>query len=57
MGSVKQSARSVRKNIYPRSFTVRVQTHGRKTVAKYFPGQTEETRLLRYLVNSFFLGD
>ena len=49
--------RSVRKNIYPRSFTVRVQTHGRKTVAKYFPGQTEETRLLRYLVNSFFLGD
>ena len=23
--------------IYPRSFTVRVQTHGRKTEAKYFP--------------------
>ena len=36
MGSVKQSARSVRKNIYPRSFTVRVQTHGRKTRGQIF---------------------
>ena len=57
MESNKPSARFVRKNIYPRSFAVRIQTQGRKAEAKCFPGQTEETRLLRYLVNSFFLGD
>ena len=57
MESNKPSARSVRKNIHPRSFTIRVQTQGKKTEGKYFPGQTEQTRLKRYLVNSFFLGD
>ena len=57
MESNKPSARSVRKNIHPRSFTIRVQTQGKKTEGKDFPGQTEQTRLKRHLVNSFLLGD
>lgn len=39
------------------SLFVSPQTHGREVEAKYFPRQTEQTGLLRYLVNSFFLGD
>ena len=57
MKSNKLTARYVCKNIYPRSFTVSVQTQGRKAEAKDFPRQTEQTVLLRNLVNSFFLGD
>ena len=57
MRSNKLTARYVCKNIYRRPFTVRIQTQSRKAEAKYFPRQTEQTVLLRYLVDSFFLGD
>ena len=48
------SARSVQENISPRSFTVQsVERSVRKTEGKYFPGQTVQTRSLRYLLHGF----